>query len=181
MANGTTQATWNPWVWQQAAAATPAYGWGAWPAAQQSAAVPAANQAMMLGTAGGNQAAAAATPVAGTGASSWFPWGTDWSQTPWGGVEKDQAKQQMAWMNVALPWLQAAVQGQQWGQQFDWRKAMDEWQQQFQTEQFAHQKEADVWSQAFQEKQMEDQLKAQEEQTAMQTFGRRWKPQTRWM
>jgi len=95
-------------------------------------------------------------------------------------VPKDQAKQQMAWMNVGLPWLQAQVQGQQWGQQFDWRKAMDEWQQQFQTEQFEHQKAADVWSQEFQQKQMEEQLAGQKEQTAMQTFGRRWRPQTRW-
>lgn len=170
MANGTIQSTWNPWANYLQQAATPAYGWGAWPAAQQGT---------MMGAGGGQ--AAAAPPTAGTGAPSWLPWGTDWSQTPWGGVSADQSKQQMAWMNVALPWLQAAVQGQQWGQQFDWRKAMDEWQQQFQGEQFAHQKEADVWSQAFQEKQMEEQLAAQEEQTAMQTFGRRWKPQTRWM
>jgi len=120
--------------------------------------------------------------------ASWFPWGSDWTQTPWSGMPKDQAQQQMAWMNVGLPWLQAAMQGQQWGQEFDWRKAMDEWQQQFQGGQFEWQKEQDVWARGLQEQQLQQQRaleearqQSQEEQTTMQTFGRRWKPTTRWM
>ncbi len=76
-----------------------------------------------------------------------------------------------------LPWMQAANQAGQWGQEFDWRKAADQWTQGFQEQQFAHQQTTDVWAQAFQEQQ----LREQAEQAAMQTFGRRWKPQTRWM
>jgi hypothetical protein len=119
---------------------------------------------------------------------SWLPWGTEWGQTPWAGVSEDQAQQQMAWMNVALPWMQAAMQGQQWGTEFDWRKAMDEWQKQFEQQQFGWQKEQDVWGQGFQEQQLaqqkaleQERQAAEKEMTTMQTFGRRWRPQTRWM
>jgi len=91
-------------------------------------------------------------------------------------------------MNVMLPWLQAYQQGEQWGQQFDWRKAMDEWQQGFQGGQFEWQKEQDVWGRQFQEQQAAQQKAlererraAEKEMAAVQTFGRRWRPTTRWM
>jgi hypothetical protein len=108
--------------------------------------------------------------------SKWLPWGTDWSQAPWGGVQKD-ARKQMAWMNTMMPWLQAAQQGQQWGTEFDWRKMQDEWNKQFQEGQFGWQKEQDIWGR----EQSARQLEADKEAQAMATFSRRWKPETRWM
>lgn len=94
----------------------------------------------------------------------------------------------MAWLNVVLPWMQAQQQGGQWQKSFDWRKAMDEWQQGFQEQQLGWQQEQDVWGQGFQEQQLAQQeaMEAQRRQTEqevanVQTFGRRWKPQTRWM
>jgi hypothetical protein len=114
---------------------------------------------------------------AGT-AGGFLPWAT-WGETPWAGLgdEKKMASQAQQWMNTMLPWLQAANQAGQWGTEFDWRKLSDQWNQQFQQGQFDWQKQQDVWGQGFQEKALQQQA----EDTAMQTFGRRWKPNTRWM
>jgi len=73
------------------------------------------------------------------------------------------------------------MQGQQWGQEFDWRKLVDEWNQQFQQENLDWQKAVDEWSQQFQEKQLAWQQEYEPQRTAMETFGRRWAPNTRWM
>jgi len=108
--------------------------------------------------------------------SGFLPW-QDWGQTPWANAPEGRSQEAQAWFNVMLPWMQAANQAGQWGQEFDWRKAADQWTQGFQEQQFAHQQTADVWAQGFQEQQ----LREQSEQAAMQTFGRRWKPSTRWM
>lgn len=110
----------------------------------------------------------------------WLPW-TSWEQTPWAYLPEKQAPEAMQWFSTMLPWLQQQVQGQQWQSEFDWRKAMDEWQQQFETGQ-------DVWARGFQEQQLAQQRALEEqgqatlrEGQAMETFGRRWRPQTRWM
>jgi len=99
-----------------------------------------------------------------------------------------KSQEAMAWFNVMLPWMQQATQAGQWGQQFDWRKAMDEWQQGFQEQQFGHQQQADMWAQGFQEQQLAQQRameqarhQMEQEVANVQTFGRRWRPQTRWM
>ena len=84
--------------------------------------------------------------------------------------------QQQAWMNVLMPWMQAQTQRQQWGEEFDWRKAMDEWNKQFQGQQFGWQKEQDVWGRGAAQRQLE----AEKEAASLATFGRRWRPQTRW-
>jgi len=107
---------------------------------------------------------------------SWLPWRTDWAQAPWAGVPKSQASQQMAWANVMLPWLQASMQGQQWGTEFDWRKAQDQWNRMFQEGQFGWQQEQDRWGR----EQAQRQLEAERENAAMAAFGRRWRPNTRW-
>ena len=116
-----------------------------------------------------------------------IPW-TGWEQTPWANVPKDKSQEAQAWFNVMLPWLQAQQQAGQWGQEFDWQKVMDEWQKGFEEQQFQHQVGTDVWSQGFQEQQLAQQKALEEanrlaniEMNTMQTFGRRWKPNTRWM
>ena len=103
----------------------------------------------------------------------WLPW-TSWEQTPWAYVSEKMAPEAMQWFSTMLPWMQQQVQGQQWQESFDWRKAMDEWRQQFETGQ-------DVWARGFQEQQLAQQRELEREGQAMQTFGRRWRPQTRWM
>jgi len=103
-------------------------------------------------------------------------------------VPKKRGAEAQQWFNTMLPWMQAQVQQGQWGTEFDWRKAMDEWNQAFQEGQFGWQKESDVWARWFQEQQLAQQrameLASQQAQTEMANvaaFGRRWKPQTRWM
>jgi thiamine pyrophosphate-dependent acetolactate synthase large subunit-like protein len=127
------------------------------------------------------------------------PWlyGTDWSQLPWANfIQSDAnlASQMQGWFNTFYPWLEAYQQGEQWGQEFDWSKAMDEWTQQFQEGQFDWQKTSDLWSQQFQEAiqnwthqqdvwargLQESQLAESARATNMNTFGRRWTPTTRW-
>ena len=110
------------------------------------------------------------------GQYNWLPW-ADWQQTPWANVPTANAQEQQAWMNVMLPWQQAQTQQQQWGQEFDWRKAADQWNQQFQTGQFDWQKQQDALNQALAQRQLEEQARG----VNMQTFGRRWQPNTRWM
>ena len=116
-----------------------------------------------------------------------LPW-TDWGQVPWANVPKGKGEEAQQWFNTMLPWLQAQVQQQQWGQSFDWRKAMDEWSKGFQESQFGWQKESDVWGRGFQETQLAQQREledarrlAEQEMANVATFGRRWKPSTRWM
>jgi len=91
------------------------------------------------------------------------PWGTGWAEMPWVAhgwpTKKEEALVGMQWMNTVLPWLQAQMQGEQWSQQFDWRKQMDEWSKQFQ----------------------QQQLEAQKAAENIRAFGRRWRPNTRWM
>lgn len=122
-------------------------------------------------------------------ATGWgaLPW-ADWEDVPWADIEKKRAAEWQGWFNTMLPWLQQQVQEQQWGTEFDWRKAMDEWSQQFQTGQFAWQKEADVWSQAFQETQLAQQealeqsrQQVEQEAASLAAYSRRRRPQTRWM
>jgi len=113
----------------------------------------------------------------GTALPDWMKQGNPyWSQAAWANVPRDQAQMQQAWMNVMLPYMQAQMQGQQWGEEFDWRKLQDEWNKQFQEQQFGWQKEQDVWGR----EQAEKQRAAEAENVAMQAFGRRWAPQTRW-
>jgi len=108
------------------------------------------------------------------------PW-TAWEQTPWANVPQGRAGEAMQWFNTMLPWMQAQIQQGQWGTEFDWRKAMDEWNKAFQESQFGWQKESDVWARAFQEQQLAQQRALEQERQAMETFGRRWRPSTRWM
>ncbi len=117
-----------------------------------------------------------------------LPWG-NWGESPFGkfGVPTDKKDQQgvaQGWWNTILPWFQASQQGQQWGQEFDWRKLSDQWTQAFQQSQFDWQKdmdkwskEQDVWARGLQE----NQLEAQKEQANLEAFGRRFKPSTRWI
>lgn len=111
-------------------------------------------------------------------AGGFLPWAS-WAETPWAqlGNEKKLASRAQAWMNTMLPWLQAQQQQQQWGTEFDWRKQSDLWNQQFQQGQFDWQKEQDIWGQGFQEKALQQEA----ENAALETFGRRWKPNARWM
>ena len=130
------------------------------------------------GGGGGGGGVVAATP-AWTGAipgASFLPW-QSWEQVPWAQTPEGREEEAMAWFNVMMPWMQQAVQAGQWGTEFDWRKAMDEWTQQFQQQQFGWQQEQDVWARAFQEAEAQ----RQQEIANMQVFGRRWMPQTRWM
>lgn len=94
------------------------------------------------------------------GAIGWepMPW-EGWGKTPWASLPNKRAKEAQAWLNVALPWQQAYSQAQQWGQEFDWRKQMD------------------LWTQQFQQQQLEQMA----QEAALQAYGRRWRPQTRWM
>lgn len=138
-------------------------GWGGWP------------MDITYGTTGGGDPS---NVQAGRG-WGWggLPWGT-FGESPFGnfGVPGGPKKQQQ-WWNVMLPWMQASLQRQQWGSEFDWRKAMDEWTKGFQESQFGWEKEQDVWARGLQEKQLEE----QKEQANLEAFGRRWKPSTRWM
>ena len=130
------------------------------------------------GGGGGGGVAAAATPT-WTGAipgAGFLPW-QQWEQVPWAQAPEGRSAEAQAWFNVMMPWMQQAVQAQQWGESFDWRKAIDEWTQQFQQQQFGWQQEQDVWARAFQEAEAQ----RQQEIANVQTFGRRWRPQTRWM
>ena len=96
---------------------------------------------------------------------------------PWANTPEDRGQEAQAWFNVMLPWMQAGMQGQQWAGEFDWRKAMDQWNQMFQQQQFDWQQGVDVWAQGLQEEEL-----AQRETLAnIQSFGRRWRPNTRWM
>jgi len=131
------------------------------------------------GGGGGGTPAAPAAPVTWAvpgGGYSWLPW-QDWQQAPWAAVPTERAQEQQAWSNVMLPWMQQAAQQQQWGQEFDWRKAADIWNQQFQAEQFAHQQAQDIWGQGMQAQQLAEQGR----QANVAAFGRRWAPNTRWM
>lgn len=119
------------------------------------------------------------------GAVPWLP-AANWAQTPWAGYQQgDQqaAAQMQGWFNTLLPWLQAYQQGTQWGTEFDWRKAMDEyqktldaWSQKMQEQQFGWTKEQDVWARGLQEQQLREQKRA----ANLAAFGRRWQPATRW-
>jgi hypothetical protein len=128
----------------------------------------------------------------------WWPsWAT--------GLGGTQAQRLQGFMAQFLPYVQAYQQQQQWGQEFDWRKAMDQWSQQFQGEQFDWQKAADLWGQGMQEQMFgweqeqgkwgqefqqeqldwqklaeEQRLGAEREAANLQAFGRRWRPSTRW-
>jgi len=111
-----------------------------------------------------------------TGGAGWLPWG-DWGQTPWATVPTANAQEQMAWMNVGLPWAQQAAQQNQWATDFAQRQATEAWNQQFQGAQFAQQQAMDAYNQALAQKQLEETARG----VNMQTFGRRWQPQSRWM
>jgi len=133
------------------------------------------------GGGGGGGTAAAAAPVTWgvpgqAGQYSWLPW-QDWQTAPWANVPTERAQEQQAWMNVVLPWMQQQAQGQQWGQEFDWRRAQDLFNQQFQQAQFEHQQAQDVWGQGMQQQQLAEQGR----QANVAAFGRRWAPNTRWM
>lgn len=145
------------------------------------AAVPAAVPTQTPWTGWGGGGGGVATPAAPvwTGAipgSAFLPWQT-WQETPWATAPEGRAAEAQAWFNVMMPWMQQAVQAGQWGEEFDWRKALDEWTQAFQQQQFGWQQEQDTWARAFQEAE----ALRQQEIANMQTFGRRWQPQTRWM
>jgi len=139
-----------------------------------------ANQGWFGG--GGGGGGGATGPAAWQGNIGWggVPWQT-WEQTPWAQAPQGRSEEAMQWFNTMLPWMQQQMQGQQWGTEFDWRKAMDEWNQAFQEGQFGWQKEGDVWARGFQEQQLAQQAQLEQEAQAMSAFGRRWKPQTRWM
>lgn len=117
--------------------------------------------------------------------SSWFPW-ANWGETPWANWDLpkgDMAAGYQGWLNTFLPWIQAGMQGQQWGSEFDWTKEQDVWNRGFQQSQFdwakamdEWSKEQDLWARGVQE----EQLKQAEEQANLEAFGRRWKPSTRW-
>ena len=133
------------------------------------------------GGGGGGTPAAPAAPVTWAvpgqaGQYGWLPW-QDWQQAPWANVPTERAQENQAWMNVVLPWMQQQAQQQQWGTEFDWRKAADIWNQQFQQEQFAHQQAQDVFGQDIQRQQLAEQGR----QANVAAFGRRWAPNTRWM
>ena len=104
-----------------------------------------------------------------------WPWGAE----GWGGIWEGlpSGPEGLGRLNVLFPWLQQAMASQQWGQEFDYRKAQDLWEQEQQKQQFAYQKAMDQWSQAFQK----EQLGAQQERATMEAYGRRWKPDTRWL
>ena len=151
--------------------AVPAYPWGGgggYAPAQQG----------WFGGGGGGPAG----PTAWQGDIGWggVPWAT-WQETPWAQAPKGRSEEAMQWFNTMLPWMQQQAQGQQWGKSFDWRKAMDEWNQAFQEGQFGWQKESDVWARGFQEQQLGQQKQLEQEAQSMAAFGRRWKPSTRWM
>jgi len=145
----------QPWPWMQQ------YGqgvYGAVPGQQQ--------QATGFGVPG----------MGGVGQGVTLPW-ADWEQRPWATVPGGEQQQAMAWMNVMLPWLQQQAQQEQFGAQ-----------QQFQHQQFGWQQQQDEWARQFQQQQLEQQqaleqarMGTEQEIANVQTFGRRWKPQTRWM
>ena len=172
---GGWKAPWTPPP--KARPAGPAYPWGGgggWSAQ-------AAPQGW-FGGGGGGGGGGPAGPAAWQGNIGWggVPWAT-WQETPWANVPEKRGAEAQQWFNTMLPWMQAQVQQGQWGQSFDWRKAMDEWNQAFQEGQFGWQKESDVWARGFQEQQLGQQAELEREAQAMGAFGRRWKPQTRWM
>lgn len=130
------------------------------------------------GGGGGGGGGGPAGPTPWTGEIGWggVPWQT-WEGTPWANVPKGKSQEAQAWFNVMLPWMQQQLQEKQWGTEFDWRKAVDQWQQGFQESQFGWQQEADKWAQGFQESQLAQEREGQN----LAVFGRRWKPSTRWM
>jgi hypothetical protein len=105
----------------------------------------------------------------------WLPW-TDWSQTPWAGLDPSLSAEGMQWFNTMLPWLQSWQQNQQWMNELAQRQAETGWSQGFQEKQFDWQQAVDQWTQAIQERQLRDQM----EQANLAVFGRRWRPNTRW-
>jgi len=156
----------------------PGGGWGV-PTPQTSA--QPQGQQQQSGQQGGGGGGVALPPAWGTtpmttGGAGWLPWG-DWGQTPWATVPTVNAQEQQAWMNVALPWQQAQQQQGQWATDFAQRAATEAWNQQFQGAQFAQQQAMDAYNQALAQKQLEETARG----VNMQTFGRRWQPQSRWM
>lgn len=143
-----------------ASPASPGGGWGGW------------------GGGGGGGGGSGPPPWAGSVGEGydWLPWG-DWGQAPWASLNQKRSQEAQAWMNVMLPWLQQQAQQQQWGTEFDWRKAMDEWNQQFQQQQFGWAQAQDLWGREH----AAEQLEAEREAAALAAYGRRWRPSSRWM
>jgi len=126
---------------------------------------------------GGGGAAPAAPGWGGaTGGYSWMPW-QDWGAAPWATLDPSKSAEGMQWMNTVMPWLQLQQQGGQWGQEFGQRQASDLWNQQFQQGQFDWQRANDEWARQVQEQQ----LKQQQEQAYLNVYGRRFRPNTRWL
>ena len=110
-----------------------------------------------------------------------MPWGNGWENAPWmtGGwpMGNEESMVGQNWLNTILPWYQAQAQTGQWQETFDWTQAMDQWSQQFQEGQQDWQQQVDTWQKALQEQQ----LVQNEELANIAAFGKRWKPNTRWM
>jgi hypothetical protein len=101
----------------------------------------------------------------------------------------------MSWLGATLPWQQAYQQANQWQQSFDWRQQMDEFRTQMERGRFGLEEgrfgleeEQARWGMGFQEEQLAQQKALEEarqqverENAALAAFGRRFKPQTRWM
>lgn len=87
----------------------------------------------------------------GWGGETMTPW-DQWENTPWANLPEENQALAMQWFNTILPWQQSAM---------DWT--------QFQQQQ------------AFNQWQTEAQLQNYLQQRALESFGRRWAPSSRWM
>lgn len=87
----------------------------------------------------------------GVGYENLLPW-NQWEETPWANLPEENQQMAMAWFGQLLPWVQTANRQQQ----FDATQAYNQWAQQ------------GNWANYLQ-------------QRALEGFGRRWAPSTRWM
>ncbi len=87
----------------------------------------------------------------GWGGETMTPW-SRWEDTPWANLPEENQQVAMSWFNTLLPWQQSAM---------NWT--------QFQN------------NLAFKEWQTNAQLQNYLQQRALESFGRRWAPSTRWM
>jgi len=135
------------------------------------------------------------------GMPSALPW-SDWGDTPWAHAPEGREAEAQTWMNTMLPWYQQQMAWQQFMDQMAWQQErfghehgweQDRfgqemgWQQErfgqelgWQQEQFAEQMAWAQAQQAWQEQQAALDRELREQMQNVQTFGRRWQPQTRW-
>ena len=139
------------------------------------------------GGGGGGPAAPELPPWAGQipraewyGMTGALPW-QDWGNTPWTNVPEGRGAEAQTWLNTVMPWYSQQQAWNQFNQQLAWQQRRFGSEQDWAREQFNRQLDWERAQQAWQARQNAARRALERELANVQAFGRRWRPQTRWL